>query len=262
MKKALIAGAAALVIIIGLWYIVLPEDLILNQINEALKEDNFSLEIPDLKKGLFFTFHAPVLRLKRGETDLLTIESLTGSVNPLSLVLMRLPLSFTGNMGGGTIEGHIDLLHWDDRFNIAIDKARIEQATLLSTLGLGVEGVLTGSMIAMEDYFKLKFEIRDARFTGPIFGLPMPSDYFHTVRGVIRASGKDLGIDSLWMEGRGLKARIKGTLKGKQADLKLEIMKDSSFVDSGFLLPLIERYKVSPGYYVVPIKGEMRNLPG
>jgi len=257
MKKALIACAAALAIIIGLWLIVLPEDLILSRINATLKTDNLSLEIPGFQKGPFFTFHAPMLRLKKGDTVLLTIGSLTGSINPLSLVLMRLPLSFSGNMGGGTMEGHIDLLHWHDRFAIAIDKAGIGQSALLSTLGLSGNGVLSGSVIALEKCFELKFEIREAHFTGAVYGLPIPPDLFHTVRGLIRASGNDLGIDSLWMEGQGLNARLKGTLKGRQADLTLEIMKDSSFVDRSQLLQLLERYKVSPGYYVVPVKGEI-----
>jgi len=260
MKKAMIAGAAALVIIIGLWLIVLPEDLILSRINATLKEDNLILEIPGFKKGPFFTFHAPVLRLKRGGAVLLKIESLTGSINPLSLVLIRLPLSFRGNIGGGTVEGHIDLLHWHDRCIIAIDKAGAEQSALLSTLGLSGEGVLSGSLLAGEKYFELKFEIREAHLTGAVYGLPIPPDCFHTVRGLIRVSGKDLGIDSIWMEGRGLNARLKGTLKGGQADLTLEIMKDSSFVDSGQLLQFMERYKVSPGYYVVPVKGEIKTL--
>ena len=203
-----------------------------------------------------------MLRLKRGDTVLLTIEALTGSINPMSLVLMRLPLSFSGNMGGGTMEGHIDLLHWHDRFNISIDKAGIEQSALLSTLGLSGEGVLSGSVIAREKCFECKFEIREAHFTGAMYGFPLPPDFFHTVRGLIRACGNDLGIDSLWMEGRGLNARLKGTLKGRQADLTLEIMKDSSFVDNGMLLQLIERYKVSPGYYVVPVKVEVKTLQG
>ncbi len=260
MKKALISCAAVLAVIIGLWFIVLPEDLVLSRINAKLQEDNLSLEIPGFKKGLFFTFHAPVLRLKRGNTVLLTIESLTGSINPLSLVLMRLPLSFSGKMGGGGMEGHIDLLHLHERLNIAVDKAVIEQSALLNTLGLSGEGVLSGSVIARGKCFEFKFEIRDAHFTGAVYGLPIPPDFFHTVRGLIRASGNELGIDSLWMEGQGLNARLKGTLRGRQADLTLEIMKDSSFVDSGRLLQLVERYKVSPGYYVVPIKGEMRDL--
>ena len=259
MKKALIAGAAALVIIIGLWLIVLPEDLILSRINATLKEDNLSLEIPGFKKGLFFTFYAPVLRLKKGDTVLLTIKALTGSINPLSLVLLRLPLSFSGNMGGGAMEGHLDLLHWHERFTITIDKTGIEQSPLLSAIGLSGDGVLSGSVIALEKCFEFKFEIREAHFTGALYGLPIPPGCFHTVRGLIRASGNDLWIDSLWMEGQGLNARVKGTLKGRQADLTLEIMKDSSFIDSGLLLQLIERYKVSPGYYVVPVKGAMRN---
>ncbi len=258
MKKALIACAAALVVIIGLWLIVLPEDLFLSRVNAILKEDNLSIETPGLKKGLFFTFHAPVLQLKRGDAVLFTIEALKGSINPLSLVLMRLPLSFSGKMGGGAMEGHIDLLHWHERFNISIDKAGIEQSALLSTVGLSGEGVLSGSVIAREKCFEFKFEIREAHFTGDVYGFPLPPDCFHTVRGLIRASGNDLGIDSLWMEGRGLNARLKGSLKGRQADLTLEIMKDPSFADSGMLLQLIERFKVSPGYYVVPVKVEMK----
>ncbi len=253
MKTALIACAAAMAIIIGLWLIVLPEDLILSSLNGTLKTDNLSLEIPGFKKGVFFTFHAPVLRLKKGDTVLFTIGSLTGSINPLSLVLLRLPLSFSGDIGGGTMEGHIDLLHWHDRFAIVINKAGIQQTALLSSLGLSGDGVLSGSAIAGEKYFEVKFEIRDAHFTGSVYGLPIPPNLFHTVRGLIRASGNDLWIDSLWLEGKGLNARLKGTLKGRQAGLTLEIMKDSSFVDSGGLLQLIEHYKVSPGYYVVPL---------
>src|SRR5208337_531711 len=221
MKKALIACAAALAIIIGLWLIVLPEDLILSRINATLKTDNLSLEIPGFQKGPFFTFHAPMLRLKKGDTVLLTIGSLTGSINPLSLVLMRLPLSFSGNMGGGTMEGHIDLLHWHECFTVAIDKAVIEQSALLSTLGLSGTGVLSGSVVAREKCFECKFEIREARFTGALYGFPIPTDCFHTVRGLIRAYGNYLWIDSLWMEGRGLNARLKGTVKGRQADLTL-----------------------------------------
>ena len=259
MKKALLAGAAALLIIIGLWLIVLPEDLILSRINATLKEDNLSLAIPGFKKGPFFTFHAPVLQLKKGDTVLLTMGALTGSINPLSLVLMRLPLSFSGSMGGGAMEGHVDLLHWHERFNLSVDKAEIEQSALLSTLGLSGEGVLSGSVTAREKCFECKFEIREARFTGALYGFPIPPDCFHTVRGLIRANGNDLRIDSLWMEGHGLNARLKGIVKGRHADLTLEIMKDSSFVDSSMLLQLIERFKVSPGYYVVPVKGEMRN---
>ncbi len=260
MKKVLIAGAAALVIIIGLWFIALPQDLILSRINATLKEDNLSLEIPDFRKGLFFTFHAPVLRLKRGDTVLLTIGSLRGSINPAALVLRRLPLSFSGNVGGGAMEGHIDLLHRHNSFAIVIDKAGIEQSALLSTLGLSGNGVLSGSVIARERCLECRFEIREAHVTGALYGLPIPPDFFHIVRGLIRVDGGDLGIESLWMEGQGLNARLKGTVKGRQADLTLEIMKDSSFVDSGLLLQLIERYKVSPGYYVVPVKGELRNL--
>ncbi len=259
MKKALVACAAALVVIIGLWLIVLPEDIFLSRINAVLKEDNLSIETPGFKKGLFFTFHAPVLQLKRGDSTLLTIESLTGSINPLSLVLMRLPLSFSGNIGAGNMEGYIDLLHWHERFTIAVDKAGIEQSALLSTLGLSGTGVFSGSVRAREKWFEGKFEIREAHFAGALYGFPIPPDCFHTIRGLIRANRNDLGIDSLWMEGPGLNARLKGTVKGGQADLTLEIMKDSSFVDSGMLLQLVESFKVSPGYYVVPLKGLMRN---
>ena len=56
MKKALIAGAAALVIIIGLWLIALPEDLILSRINATLNETISALKFQTLKKGLFLHF--------------------------------------------------------------------------------------------------------------------------------------------------------------------------------------------------------------
>jgi hypothetical protein len=37
-------------------------------------------------------------------------------------------------------------------------------------------------------------------------------------------------------------------------DLTMEIMPDSSFTGNSYIFSMIDNYKVSPGYYVIPIK--------
>ena len=65
-------------------------------------------------------------------------------------------------------------------------------------------------------------------------------------------------VSSLALEGEGVYARLKGRiLNGSAMDLTLEVMPEASFADRSFLIALIQGYKVSPGYYAIPIKGEM-----
>ncbi|MDH5203807.1 MAG: type II secretion system protein GspN, partial [Nitrospirota bacterium] len=64
-------------------------------------------------------------------------------------------------------------------------------------------------------------------------------------------------ISSLSLQGDGIYARVKGNIKKNVMDLTLELMQDSSSADKSSLLLFLENYKVSPGYYVIPIKGNV-----
>ena len=66
-------------------------------------------------------------------------------------------------------------------------------------------------------------------------------------------------VRSFAMTGTGVYARVKGTMHGNDMNMSLELMTDSSF-ESGFLFQvMLEKYRVSPGYYLVPLKG---GIPG
>jgi hypothetical protein len=54
------------------------------------------------------------------------------------------------------------------------------------------------------------------------------------------------------MEGKGIYVRMRGTIKESNFDGNIEIMMDSSFDLYAMLQALLERYKISTGYYVIP----------
>jgi hypothetical protein len=64
--------------------------------------------------------------------------------------------------------------------------------------------------------------------------------------------GDTITVKSLTLEGTGIYARMKGIIKEGDFDGNIEIMLDSSFDQYHLIQPLLERYKVSTGFYVIP----------
>jgi hypothetical protein len=57
------------------------------------------------------------------------------------------------------------------------------------------------------------------------------------------------------LEGPDILARLKGIIKDGVADLRMEVMPRKSFLENPLFLSQVDRYQVSPGYYIIPIKG-------
>ncbi|MBI3592860.1 MAG: type II secretion system protein GspN [Nitrospirae bacterium] len=258
MKKILLAAFFIAVFVIGLWAVVVPEDMFLSRIEKTLKESGLSIETSGLKKGLFYNFEAHAVKLRKSDTTFLSIDNLAGKINPLSVVLMKLPLSVNANIGGGRMTGRIDLLGWKDSIDFRIDDAHIEGIPFFAAMGLGGSGTLSGTIKSKGGNVEFKFSVLDSKFAGgSFFGIMVPLDMFNNARGLVTINGNITRIDSLWLEGKGINARVKGNIAGNIADLTLELMQDASFVDRANILPLIGNYRVSPGYYVIPIKSSI-----
>jgi type II secretion system protein N len=257
MKKILFSGILAVLIFFGLWFIGISEGLLIELIKNSLKDTPLSVEITDLRKGLFYNFKSQGVMLKRSDKTLLSIENVAGRIHPLSLFLMRITLSFKGDMGGGRIHGRFDLLKGGRQANVHIDNANIEGIPLFATIGLRERGLLSGELKLKDDIGDLRFSIKEARFERGLFsGVMVPLDLFYTARGAMAIKGETIRVVSFSMEGKGVYARIKGNITGNMLDLTIEIMRDSSFEGSS-LFSTIESYKVSPGYYVIPIKSSL-----
>jgi len=254
----LCAVAAALILIFGLYSIVFSDSMIKGLIENSLKGSDLSVEITNLKKGIFFSLSSDRITLKKSGNVLLSIDNASGKINPLSLIMMRLTLHFDGVIGGGRMNGAINLFGGKNLTTIGISDAHIEEIPFFALIGLNGSGVLSGGLKLQNGSGETRVEIREARFkTGNFGGVTVPLEMFDGARGALTIGRSMLKVVSFSMEGRGIYARIKGNVAGGQTDLTMELMPEKTFSEHNPLLSLVESYKVSPGFYSIPIKSTL-----
>jgi type II secretion system protein N len=255
MKRLFFAGIIAAIILYGLWIIVVPEDFMQTLIENSLRDNNLHIETTGFHKGLFYNFTSQNITLKKSQATLISIDNVAGRINPLTILLMRLTLSFNGDISGGKMSGKVNLLKGKHQVAVYCNNAHVDAIPFLSGAGFSGKGILSGEFLFKDKFGELKFSITDARFYEKSFsGITVPLNVFHSVRGAMTINGDIIKIVSFSLEGRGIYARIKGNIRGGNMDLTMEIMPDSSFTGNSYIFSMIDNYKVSPGYYVIPIK--------
>jgi len=257
VKHLLIAGLAGIVIVLGFWQIAVPGSLITDLIENSLAAKGLHAEFTGFRKGLFFTFEARRITLKKSGNALLSIENARARLRPFSRLALRCPVLFEGDISGGRMNGRVDLLHSGNRADIAIDKAEVEGVPFFRALGLaGSRGTFSGDMKIEDSSGEIRFALADAVFESASFGgVTLPLEMFNKARGAMTINNNTVEIKSFALEGDGIYARIKGNITGGRASLTAELMPERSFKEKNYLFSLLEQYRVSPGYYSIPITG-------
>ena len=258
MKRLLIAGLAGIVIVLGFWQIAVPGSLITDLIENSLEDKGLHADFMGFRKGLFYNFESRQITLKKSGALLLSIENARARVNPLSLLALRLPVLFDGDISGGRINGRVDLLH-DNRADITIEKAEMEGISLFRALGLaGSRGIFSGDMKIENSSGEIRFALTNAVFESASFGgIMLPLEMFNKARGAMTINNNTVDIKSLALEGDGIYARIKGNITDGRASLTAELMPERSFNEKNYIFSMLEQYKVSPGYYSIPITSNL-----
>lgn len=268
MKKALVIISALSLFIIGLWFIAIPESLIVDLIDGSLNKEYIYLQSKGLKKGLFYTFSAERITLKKKGIDrdsdetLLAFRDVHGGFEFTSLVRLSPELSFNCRMDEGDVTGKVGLAG-ENSLTITGSNIHINEIPFLGPLGIHGEGILSGSFLIGNRAGELKFSITDARFKSTsLEGIFLPLNIFHDIKGVATINDETLEVQSLSMSGRGVYGRIKGSIREMNLNMTFELMTDSSFKSDPFFHAILEQYKVSPGYYVVPLRRKILQTEG
>jgi len=258
VKKIVIALIAVPIIFWGIW-IAFPKTSIQSIIEDSLGSERLTLEVKGFRKGLFYSLSGDRLALKRSGEEQISLSEIRGRINPLSLVVMRLNLSFDGNMGGGNISGILDVSRNKTRIEMNIKKARINEMPLFKVAGLQGTGIISGRLKMADGTGHVEFITKDSRFDPAIFsGITVPLDLFDTIRGSMDIKGNIIDVVSISLEGKDIYARLKGVIRGDAMDLHMEIMPGVSFIENPLFHGGFERYEISPGYYVIPVKGNLQ----
>ena len=126
----------------------------------------------------------------------------------------------------------------------------------LASKGIAGSGVITGECKFDDHGGDFRFSIQGLRLKDESLGGSMiPLDLFVEGRGIISIDEERIRIRSFSLEGKGIYARLKGMIAGGRMDLTIETMPDALLIrERAHSFSLIENFKVSPGYYVIPIK--------
>ncbi|MFO0753330.1 MAG: type II secretion system protein GspN [Thermodesulfovibrionales bacterium] len=260
MKILLAVAAGVVLLALGIWGIALPGEALVAQLEKAGSGGAFTVEVSGFRKGLFYTFHCRSVILKKGDTPLFSLDNLRGTVHILSLFRLKLPVSFEAESGGGKAAGSAELLGKGGQVHLSLEGADMAAVPFFGVAGMKGRGGLSGKLSLDGERGELSFSLREAKMeSGSFMGVNVPFEAFHTVRGSLAIARDSLKVHSLVMEGKGIYARLKGSFTGaapgSSSGAVLEIMPDAAFEDTSGLLSLLAAFKVSPGYYVIPLKG-------
>lgn len=258
MKLSNILYALSLIFlfIILSWFFAVPDDLLKSKIEDSIsgaENSAINASIDGFKKGIFFFFNADSLKLKRGNITLFNITDISGRLNPLYLLKGQLFFSIKGKLGEGDIEGSFRL---PEGGNIKITNADIKAIDYLSQIGLEGSGYISSDIALNGSAAKITFDIPDLNIqNSEKITLPFINS-FHRIQGALSLNEDTAEIRSISLEGTKGYARLKGTIDKGVMNLALELMPSSKDVAPAELM-LIEKYKVSPGYYLIPFKGPL-----
>ncbi|UCG79192.1 MAG: type II secretion system protein GspN [Nitrospirota bacterium] len=261
MKKAfryiLILSVSLLLIILSIWYLGIPDRYVSERL-ESLAPEPYVIKVNGLKKGLFFDFGIDSLTVSDGSNDMLSVSDVKGRLNPLKMVSGIAAINIQGQLYGGWFSGSALVMESGEKVDATFGDIDIGMIDYVSSLGFDGKGELSGSFSYDKGNGELEFIINDVDMKGYSGGgVYVPLKYFHTVRGAAGLSPPyRMVVRSISLTGDDIYVRARGNISNGLADLELEIMPEDTFSDSS-LLVLIDRYKVSDGYYFIPLKRKL-----
>jgi type II secretion system protein N len=260
VKKFLIALGIIPVLIWGIWLAV-PESYLEDRIEGSLNDGPFTLETEGLEKTLFYKFTIDRLTLNGYGREQVSCRSIQAPLDLPAFIRFQLSVSFEGDIGSGTISGNITRTLKGENIAITLEDASMSELPFLKHAGIQGSGTLSGRFTMNNGAGHVEFETHDAQFQPLVLSdTIVPLNLFDRARGALDVRGDVIHISSLALEGKDIYARLKGEIDSTFMNLSMEIMPGRSFLENPLFINTLERYKISPGYYVMPIRRDLRSL--
>jgi type II secretion system protein N len=257
-KKLPVIILAAIPVLAWMIWLAFPETAIQTIIEDSVAGSRFEIEVQGLNKGLFYTVDIDTFLLKGGRGELISVKNIRGYINPLFVPLFQLRLNGNGAVGDGNISGNLNLSKGKIKADVNFQKVGFSDLYFLKLTGIKGKGTLSGSFTISNSGGHAEFVSRDAVFEETQFsGVKAPLNIFHMVTGSIDLSGSVVEVVSLAFQGEDIYARLKGDIRGNVMDISMELMPGKSYIENPFVFAGLEAYKISPGYYIIPIRGDL-----
>jgi type II secretion system protein N len=255
-KKLPVIILASIPVLFWMIWIALPETAIQTIIEDSVAGSQFEIEVQGLKKGLFYSVDIDAFILKGRRGELISVKNIRSYINPLFIPLFQLRLTGNGTVGDGNISGNLTLSKGKIKADVSFQKVGFSDLYFLKLTGIKGKGTLSGSFTISKSGGHAEFVSRDAVFEETQFsGVKAPLNIFHVVTGSIDLSGNAVEVVSLAFQGEDIYARLKGDIMENVMNISMELMPGKSYIENPFVLAGLEAYKIAPGYYIIPVKG-------
>ncbi len=235
------------------WFFAIPDNVIQDMIGDSIAragKGGLSLSMEDFSKGIFFNLHAGSVDLKIDGRPALRITGFSGSLRPRYLAGGRLAFAINGKIGTGDVNG---ILKLPLEGRIVIDRAELDAIPYIAGFGLDIRGRVSSEITIRGESVHVIFEVPDLNIDDTASVIPLLNT-FRRLQGALSVEGNRITVSSINLEGEKGYARLKGTITDGVMDMQLELMPDEDKLNTMESM-LIGKYVVSPGYYVIPIKG-------
>jgi hypothetical protein len=171
----------------------------------------------------------------------------------LSFLKLSPRFNFRGQVGQGRMRGAAGIERGGVTATVHGEHIDVSSMPILTQAGIYGEGSFAFDFRWKESRGEMVFSVDEARLGGVFAGnSAIPLNFFKSVKGLITL-GNTITVNSLALEGPGVYVRVKGEIREAGFDGRAEIMVDASFPQYPLLKSFLERYTVSPGYYVIPL---------
>lgn len=262
MKKFLFVLIIIPVLIWGIWAVI-PESSLQEHIEGSINSENLSLEAKGLNKKLFYMFTIDRLTLKGFGREQFYIQDIQAPIDLLSLLSFQLNVPFEGYIGEGKISGNVIQTIKGKKTEITFHKVPVNTVPFMKHAGIKGPGTISGNISILNNKGHIEFLTNNVHLNPlSLSGNVVPLNFFNNVRGALDINGDAIFISSIALEGKDIYARLKGKINNNLLDLSMEIMPGSSFLDNPLFINSMGKYEVSPGYYVIHMKRDLRYLMG
>ena len=253
--KILYGVAGILVFLLFIWLFAIPVSLIQSNIEDVVARSgnsNMRLTIEGLRKGLFLNLYADRLDLNIDNRSALIVTEFSGRFAPGYLRYGKLAVRIKGNLADGDLNG---VFQYPASGEIKIEKAALDKIPYLARFGIDMKGSAYSDIVLDVEAVNIVFRVPDLSIDESATIIPLLNT-FHTIQGSVSIIQKKVNVDSVSLEGDKGYARLKGNIINNRMDLAIELMPDRDKLNALESM-MIGKYIVSPGYYVIPIKGVM-----
>ncbi|MGO9613273.1 MAG: type II secretion system protein GspN [Dissulfurispiraceae bacterium] len=261
MKKIIFAISVFFILAVSVWIIAIPERMILELTNNILSEKGMHVISDGFEKGLFYNFSAQKILLSKtsgldAEPPLFTCDNVKGGMNLISVFKLAPTLVFKCSVNNGVVTGDVRLTGAHD-FTSEGQGIDFKGIHFLEHYGVSGDGRLSWNMRLVKESGEITFSIADAKLQGISVMRFLPLNLFQDIKGLLLISNGVVEVRSLALKGDGIYARMRGTVSADKLDLTMELMVNSLLKADSLILKALESYRVSPGYYVVPLQQKL-----